>query len=150
MQPQKLLLQTSLSKTHKPTTKTPSFLMIRWNSCVSVYAHCLLFCHWTPLNTVHLLCTLQSDIYKHWYGLPEPFLQAPTSIKEMIRHTGWSASNSFLVTEPQKRSKLALPLLNQENPTQTLGIYVPEIHTIWTQITHSCKNCMGIGERVIK
>lgn len=52
---QTLLLQTSL------TGKT-CFLMFSWNSCVSIYAHCLLFCHWASLRRVwvHLLCTLQS------------------------------------------------------------------------------------------
>lgn len=38
-------------------------------SCVPVYAHCLLSCHWTPLKIfwLHPLCTLPSCIYTHWW-----------------------------------------------------------------------------------
>lgn len=44
-------------------------------SCVSVWAHCLWFCHWIWLGVfLSLLYTLPSNINLHWWMFPEPTL----------------------------------------------------------------------------
>lgn len=86
-----------------PYSKKP-FLMFIWHSCASVYVHYLLFCHWAPQRRAGVyLCTLQLDFYKHWWGLSESPFKEPTSLTEKVRHTEQIASNTFLISEPQRR-----------------------------------------------
>lgn len=101
-----------------PDSVTLTVKIVSWCSeeisCVSVCAHCLWLCRWTP---VHSLCTLPSGIYTHWWDPSEPsFLQREQSQLSQICSSTftisaalcWTPSSSFislLYWETQNRTQ---------------------------------------------
>ena len=54
----------SMTVFHNPHSKQVFFLCLKGISCISMCAHCFLFCHWAPLRIIclHLLCSPPSGI----------------------------------------------------------------------------------------
>lgn len=82
-----------------PCSVTLAVKIVSWSSeeiCVSVCAHCLWPCHWTP---VHSLCTLPSSIYTHWWDPSEPsFLQMNSPISPKCTSIPFTISVSLCWT----------------------------------------------------
>lgn len=83
--------------TERNTHVKKHFLTLR-NSCASVCAHCLLFCHWAALRArLCLLYTFPSGIYEHWWDLSHPKLSHP-KLSQTFSSPGWTLCSQHFLT----------------------------------------------------